>query len=73
MKYHWVLTIQWGGPPNVIKSTYTFGIYTPRRGQPRSDIFLELFKSAIAQGKEPGFHDPVPLFFSLEPEDLEAE
>jgi hypothetical protein len=66
-RYHYVITLQ-GEMRNSHQSvTYESGTITPEPGQTRSDLFRQVFNSAAGRCGP----NPVPLFFSLEPDELE--
>lgn len=64
-KLHYILVVQWSIPQG-IKYRYRTGIYLPGRGQTRSDIFNELFATAIQDISVPEECAPIPTFFTLE-------
>lgn len=67
MRYHYVMTVQYEQRGAVQQLLYVHGQYRPAAGQTRSEVFAELFAQVAAQG---GGTNPVPLFFSLEPDEL---
>ena len=65
-RYHYVITLQ-GEMRNGVQSvTYEHGVITPEPGQTRADLFRQVFATAAVRGGP----NPVPLFFSLEPDEL---
>ena len=73
--YHWLLTVQLNAP-GVVSMTTTYGVYKVAPGQTRSQVFKELYDSAITQAQEEGrsralhLASPVCTFFSLEPDEF---
>jgi len=74
--YAYVITVQFelrstlAGPAASQLTVSSNGTITPAPGQTRSDVFRQLFADVTAG--RPGEVNPVPLFFSLEPEQLAA-
>jgi hypothetical protein len=68
-RYHYVLTVQFEAQHGIQQISYVHGIIVPEPGQSRSDVFRHLFR----QASERGGRNPVPLFFSLEPDELTSE
>ena len=64
-RYHYVITLQFEQRNGVQQLQYGHGVIVPGRGESRSDVFRHLFEQLAVHGT-----NPVPLFFSLEPEDL---
>jgi len=69
-RYHYILSLQFERRGGVQQFSYVSGVYEPARGQTRADVFADLLQQATRQG---GGTNPVPLLFSLEPDDLEAD
>ena len=65
--YHYVITLQFEARNGVQQVSYETGVIFPDPGETRSDLFRRVFQSAVGRGIS---SNPVPLFFSLEPEDL---
>ena len=65
VRYHDVLTLQFEARGGVQQLSYGHGVIIPAPGETRSDVFRHLFEQMAGRGV-----NPVPLFFSLEPEDL---
>jgi len=66
MRYHYVITLQ-GEPRNGVQSVaYETGTITPGPGQTRAALFRQIFTDAAGRAGP----NPVPLFFSLEPDEL---
>ena len=65
IRYHYVITVQFETVNGIQKVAYGHGITVPAPGESRSDVFRHLFDQMAVRGSS-----PVPLFFSLEPEDL---
>jgi len=68
-RYHYVITIQSEMRNGVQKVSYEHGVITAMPGQTRADLFRQIFHGVTAQGGP----NPVPLFFSLEPDELREE
>ena len=66
MRYHYVITLQGERRDGVQSVTYEHGVITPEPGQTRADLFRQVFRTAAARVGP----NPVPLFFSLEPDEL---
>jgi len=67
IRYHYVITVQFETVNGVQQVSYGHGVILPAPGETRSDVFRHLFQQRASRGSS-----PVPLFFSLEPEDLTA-
>jgi len=70
MRYHYVITLQ-GEARNGVQSVayevaYETGTITPAPGQTRAALFRQIFTNAAGRAGP----NPVPLFFSLEPDEL---
>ena len=65
MRYQYIITVQFEARNGVQQVIWREGIITPSPGQTRSDLFAQVFGQAAREGV-----NGVPLFFSLEPEDL---
>ena len=66
MRYHYVITLQFEQRNGVQQLSYEAGVIVPEPGQTRADLFGHLFRGAASRGGG----NPVPLFFSLEPDEL---
>ena len=66
MHYHYVITLQFEMRNGVQQCSYEHGVIIPEPGQTRGDLFRQIFRGAASRGGG----NPVPLFFSLEPDDL---
>ena len=69
-RYHYVITIQSEARNGVQQISYEHGVITPEPGQSRGDLFRKIFQGWAIQS---GAVNPVPLFFSLEPDELREE
>jgi len=68
-RYHYVITLQ-GETRNGVQSVfYEHGVITPEPGQTRADLFRQIFRGAAGRAGP----NPVPVFFSLEPDELQGE
>jgi len=66
MRYHYVVTLQ-GETRNGFQALiYEQGVITPGPGDTRADVFRRVFTGAAGRCGP----NPVPLFFSLEPDEL---
>ena len=65
--YHYVITVQFEQRNGVQSVFYEHGVITPAAAETRGDVFRRIFQGAARQG---GGSNPVPLFFSLEPDEL---
>ena len=65
-RYHYVITLQGEMRNGVRAVTYEAGVIFPDPGQTRADLFRRVFESAASRSGP----NPVPLFFSLEPDEL---
>jgi hypothetical protein len=73
--YHWICTVQVFSPAAngmTWRVSYLEGDITPAPGQTRQDVFQKCFDRVIATCRLPGDSDPIPLFFSLEPMQLDT-
>ncbi len=66
MRYHYVITVQFEARNGIQQVSYEYGVITPDPGQTRADLFSQIFLEATRHGGS----NPVPLFFSLEPDEL---
>ena len=64
--YHYVITVHFEQRNGAQQISYGHGVIVPEPGESRSDVFRHLFR----QMADRGGLNPVPLFFSLEPDDL---
>ena len=68
-RHHYIITLQFETRNGVQSVFYEHGVITPATAETRGDVFRRIFQGAAKQG---GGSNPVPLFFSLEPEELPA-
>lgn len=68
--YHYVITLQFEACNGIQQVSYGHGTFTPAPGQSRADVFGQIFDKAARAGSGV---NPVPVFFSLEPDDLGTE
>lgn len=66
VRYHYVITVQFEQRNGVQQLSYEADVFEPAPGQTRGDVFRQIFRNAT---RDRGIN-PVPLFFSLEPDDL---
>jgi hypothetical protein len=67
--WHYVITLQFEARNGGQQVYYGHGTFTPAPSQTRAGVFQQIFDQAAKAG---GGSNPVPLFFSLAPNDLEA-
>lgn len=66
-RYHYVITLQGEMRNGVQPVSYEHGVIVPEPGQTRADLFRQILRGAVAKSSAA---NPVPLFFSLEPDKL---
>lgn len=66
-RYHYIITLQFESRNGVQGVVYEHGVYAAARDQKRQEVFQAIFQKAAQAGSGA---NPVPLFFSLEPDDL---
>jgi hypothetical protein len=67
---HYVIALQFEQRNGVQRLAWAHGTITPEPWQTRSDVFQKLFGQMTEAG---GDLNPIPLFFSLEPNKLPEE
>jgi hypothetical protein len=67
---HYVITLQFEARNGIQQVAYETGVIFPDPGQTRGDLFRRVFKGAAARLGDGA--NPVPLFFSLEPNALKG-
>ena len=66
-RYHYIITLQGETRNGVQPVFYEHGVIEPGPQQTRADLFRQILRGAIAKSSAA---NPVPLFFSLEPDEL---
>ena len=65
-RYHYVITLQFEARNGIQQVSWENGVIFPDPGESRSDLFRRVFQGAASRSGD----NPVPLFFSLEPDEL---
>jgi hypothetical protein len=68
MRYHYVITLQAQLIDNSQRVSYESGTVTPKPGETRADLFGRIAGRLMESAR---LVNPVPLFFSLEPDELQ--
>jgi len=68
MTCHYIITLQFEQRNGIQQVSYETGVIFPDPGETRGDLFRRVFQGAA--DRLGGGSNPVPLFFSLEPNEL---